>query len=510
VTTEIDTLPRSAAGPYSPWLIAWIVSIATFMETLDITVANVALPHIAGSVGASADESTYVITSYLVSNALILTISGWLADVVGRKRFYMISVAFFTISSLMCALSTSLSMIVIFRCLQGIGGGGLAPVEQSILVDSFPESKRGRAFAVYGLVVITAPVIGPWVGGWLTDNLSWRWVFLINIPVGILSLALTSVFVSDSPQTREDRRRLLEGGLAVDYVGFALVTIGLGSLQIVLDRFAREDGFDSGLIVFLSIVAAISLLILCVWELRHPYPVVDLRLFRNRSFALSTVVMFAINGVMISTSQLLPQMTQLLLHYDATTAGLVMSLGGIFTLFLAPVAGGLSGNVLQPRMLIAAGLLGAAWSMWRATGFDLDVSFTDVALVPIIQTMSIPFVLIPLGMIQYVGVPSHKTNDASAIVNSVRNLGGGFGLSVVTNELVWGAQRHQVYLGAHVTPYDGYGYGHSLTQIWNAVSQQATMLSYLDVFRLLMVAALCLVPLALFLPKMGKAPAFAH
>jgi len=282
----------------------------------------VALRHIAGSLAASQDESTYVLTSYLVSNAIVLPISGWLSNVIGRKRFYMICVTIFTLSSVACAFAPNLGMMLFFRVMQGIGGGGLAPTEQSIFADSFTPKQRALAFAMYGFTVVTAPAIGPVLGGWLTDNYSWEWVFLINLPVGVLSLVLTWLFVYDSALVKEDRRKLLANGLKIDYLGFALIVIGFGALQIVLDRFEREDGFSSPIIVFLAAVSVIGLAALVFWELTHDHPVMNLRLLRSRAFAVSNIVMFSFGFIIISTTQLLPQLTQELIGYDATTAGL--------------------------------------------------------------------------------------------------------------------------------------------------------------------------------------------
>ena len=298
------SLPRSAAGNRSPWLIAVIVSIATFMEVLDVTIVNVALRHISGSLATSLDESTWIVTSYLVSNAVVLPISGWLANVIGRKRFYMICVAIFTGASVMCAMSTSLSMMLISRVIQGIGGGGMAPTEQSIFADTFPTEKRAQAFALYGLTVVTAPAVGPTLGGWLTDNLSWHWCFLINLPVGLLSLSLVQLFIVEPEALKRDRRRLLAGGLTVDYIGIALTVVGFGALQIMLDRYERDDGFSSDFITSTGAIAAVSLMALVAWEMWHPQPAVNVRLLRSRAFAISSLVMFLFGFMLISTTQL--------------------------------------------------------------------------------------------------------------------------------------------------------------------------------------------------------------
>ena len=499
------SLPRSAAGTYNPWLIAVIVSIATFMEVLDTTIANVSLRHIAGSLGAGADESTYILTSYLVANAIVLPISGWLANVIGRKRFYMICVALFTVSSALCALSTSLTMMVCFRVLQGFGGGGLAPVEQSIFADSFTPAKRALAFSLYGLTIVTAPAIGPVLGGVITDNFSWHWVFLINVPVGILSLVLTSLFVSDSAQTQADRRAMLDKGLRVDYLGFMLVFLGFGSLQIILDRFEREDGFSSPLIVSMSIVCVVALVSLVFCELAHPTPLVNLRLFRSRGFTVSTIVLFLFGFIIISTTQLIPQFTQALMGYDATNAGLTLALGGLITLVVMPIAGVVTGRLVQPKWLIFIALLGIAGAMhYYASHIDPSMGFTDVSFARAILVIWLPFIFIPLSAVQFIGVPPGKNNDASAILSLMRNLGGSLGIALGTTMLAWRGQFHFERLGEHVGRFNGFGLPAARGAIGQQVLTQASILSYLDVFTVLSGVALCVAPLALLLPRIGK------
>lgn len=507
---QADELPRSAAGPNSPWLLAVVVSIATFMEVLDTTIANVALRHIAGSLGAGQDESTYIITSYLVSNAIILPISGWLSNVIGRKRFYMICVALFTVASVLCALATSLWMMLLFRVLQGIGGGGLAPTEQSIFADSFTPKQRALAFSLYGFTVVTAPAVGPVLGGWLTDSYSWHWVFLINLPFGILSLVLTWLFVYDSPLVQQERRALLKRGLRIDYLGFALVALGFGALQIVLDRFEREDGFSSPFILVLTVVAGVSLLGLVVWELVHDQPVMNLRLFRIPAFAISNVVMFLFGFIIISTTQLLPQLTQELLGYDATTAGMTLGLGGVMSLFIMPIAGLVTGRLIEPKWLIFSALLGTAGALHYAAGLNTQVSFWNVSLSRALQVLWLPFIFIPLSAVQFTGVPPGKNSDASAIINLMRNLGGSFGVAIATTQLQWRDQFHHARLAEHVTPYNGYGFGVPLAPIARELERQASMLSYVDVFTILSTIALVAAPLVLFLPKVGKGGGGGH
>ena len=500
-------LPRSAAGPNSPWLLAVVVSIATFMEVLDTTIANVALRHIAGSLAAGQDESTYIVTSYLVSNAIILPISGWLSNVIGRKRFYMGCVALFTVSSVMCGFSTSLGMMLFFRVLQGIGGGGLAPTEQSIFADSFTPKQRALAFSLYGFTVVTAPAVGPVLGGWLTDAYSWHWVFLINLPVGVLSLVLTWLFVYDSPLVEKERRDRIKRGIKVDYLGFILVAVGFGCLQVVLDRYERDDGFSSTFITSFAVASGLALVALVIWELVVEQPIVNLRLLRVPAFAISNVVMFAFGFMIVSTTQLLPQMTQELLHYNAFTAGLTLGAGGAITLFFMPLAGVVTGRLVQPKWLILSAMLGTAGALHYASSLSLDASFYNISLSRVIQVIWMPFIFIPLSAVQFQGVPPGQNSDASAIVNLMRNLGGSFGVSLVTTELQWRTQFHHARLAEHVTPYNGYGFGTPLGTIAAEVQRQASILSYLDLFTILSYLALAVVPFVLFLPNIPKGAA---
>jgi MFS transporter, DHA2 family, multidrug resistance protein len=503
-------LPRSAAGDRSPWLIAIIVSVATFMEVLDVTIVNVALRHIAGSMAASLDESTWIVTSYLVSNAVVLPISGWLANVIGRKRFYMMCVGVFTAASVLCAMSTSLTMILIARVIQGAGGGGMAPTEQSIFADTFPPEKRAQAFALYGLTVVTAPAVGPTLGGWLTDNYSWHWCFLINLPVGLLSLTLVQLFVVEPDALKRDRQRLLAGGLKLDYTGIALTVLGFGALQIMLDRYEREDGFSSNFITTLAVIAGISLLSLVVWEMWHPKPAVNVPLLRSRAFAISCLVMFLFGFMLISTTQLLPQLTQTLLNYDALTAGLTLGAGGVVTLISMPVAGFVTGRLVQPKWLIMVALAGTGWALLRAVHLDLAVGFWNISLLRITQVVWLPFVFIPLSAVSYVGVPPDQTNDASAMINLMRNLGGSVGVSFTTTMLQERLQFHHERLAEHVTAYNGYAWNTPLTPIDGVIQAQAGIMSYLDIFWLLGLLGLCIWPLALLLPRMPKGAAPAH
>ena len=508
---ENPDLPRSAAGPNSPWLLAVVVSIATFMEVLDTTIANVALRHIAGSLAAGQDESTYIITSYLVSNAIILPISGWLSNVIGRKRFYMGCVALFTVSSVACGLASSLWMMLLFRVFQGIGGGGLAPTEQSIFADSFTPKQRALAFSLYGFTVVTAPAVGPVLGGYLTDTFSWHWVFLINLPVGMLSLALTWLFVHDSPTVVREREERIARGVKIDYVGFILVAIGFGCLQVVLDRYERDDGFSSTFISCFAIASAVCLIGLIIWELWVDQPIVNLRLLKAPAFAISNMVMFTFGFMIVSTTQLLPQLTQELLSYNAFTAGMTLGAGGAITLFFMPLSGLITGRLVQPKWLIIMAMLGTAGALHYTSTLNLNASFYNISLSRVVQVIWMPFIFIPLSAVQFQGVPPQNNSEASAIINLMRNLGGSFGVSMVTTMLAWRGQFHHARLAEHVTPYNGYGFGVPLGPIAAAVQRQASILSYLDVFTVLSFIALAVVPLAFFLPNIPKgAPAGGH
>lgn len=507
-----ELLPYSAAGSHNPWLIAVVVSIATFMEVLDTTITNVALRNIAGSMGASLDESTYVLTSYLVANAIILPISGWLATVFGRKRFYLACVVLFTASSVLCATATSLWQLVAWRVLQGLGGGGLSPVEQSIFADSFPARMRPQAFALYGITILLAPAIGPVLGGWLTDSFSWRWVFLINLPVGVLSFLLVSWLVVDSPALRADRAAMLARGLKVDFVGFGLVVIGFGALQVVLDRFDRAGGLDSPFILGFGALCLASLSVLAVWEYYHPQPVMNVRLFRLRAVWLSCILILALGFTMVAATQLLPQLSQTLMGYDSLTAGLTLGPASLATLSLMPVAAMLTGRVLQPRVMIFFAFIATGLSMWWTGGLELHADFGALARSRVLQAVCVPFLFIPVSAISLVGVPADRNGDASALLNLMRQLGGSIGVAFTTALLSRRSQFHQSRLVEHVTAYHGLAHGPAapLAGMMARVSAQAAMLGYVDVFTALAVVCLCVAPFALALPRLPKGAGLGH
>ncbi|HEV7226031.1 MAG TPA: DHA2 family efflux MFS transporter permease subunit [Pirellulales bacterium] len=513
-------LPLSLAGRHNPWSIALIVSIATFMEVLDTSIANVALRHIAGGLAASVDESTWVLTSYLVSNAIVLPISGWLATVIGRKRFYMSCVALFTVSSLLCGLAPSLGWLIFCRVLQGVGGGGLAPSEQSILADSFAPEKRGMAFALYGVAVVVAPAVGPTLGGWITDNYSWHWIFFINVPVGLVSLLLSYVFLVEPPAEKQHRERMRREGFRVDYAGFGLAAVGLGCLQVVLDKGEREDWFGSNFIVGFTVVSVAALLLLVLWELTRDDPIVDLPLLAHRGFLAANLVMLSLGFILFGTTQLLPQMVQEILGYTATSAGLVITPGGLAVMAVMPVVGLLL-KVVQPRVLVVCGLVVISLALFEMSGWNVQVAFRNVAWARVFQAAGIAFLFVPISTVAYVGLPAGKNNNASALINLSRNLGGSFGISLVQTWLARRGQFHQARLVERLTPYDaGYqplvdqlgatlgGNEPALAAIGQSLQQQAKMLAYIDIFHLLAWAALLMIPLAFLLPKapLGGAP----
>ncbi len=505
----------------NPWIVAITVTIATFMEFLDTSVANVALPHIAGSLSASQDESTWVLTSYLVANAIVLPISGWLASVFGRKRFYMTCVALFTISSFLCGIAPSLQMLIFFRILQGMGGGGLAPSEQAILVDTFPVEKRASAFAVYSIAIVFAPAIGPTLGGWITDSYSWRWVFFINIPVGILSLLLTSVVVSDSPALVE-RMRNRRGKLKIDTVGIGLIALGLGCLQMVLDRGEREDWLESSFIQSFLLIAFVALVIGVVWELTHEEPAVELSLLKERNFGLANIMYFALGFVLFGTTVLVPQFTQALLGYTATDAGMVISPGGLTVAVMTPFVAMLVKKI-DGKWLLLLGLIVLVLAVNYITGrLNTDIDYRTLALARIFQGVGFAFLLVPASTVAYSYLPKEKNDKASSITNLSRNLGGSFGIAFVTTMVSRRAQFHQNVLVSHLTPYD-YPYragvrsasqtliahgappsaaiNQALGVMYGMVQRQANMLAFIDAFWLVGVVALIAIPFVLLIKK---------
>ncbi|HXZ79679.1 MAG TPA: DHA2 family efflux MFS transporter permease subunit [Terriglobales bacterium] len=531
MATATRAVPMTYSRPtHNPWAIALTVTLATFMEVLDTSIANVSLPHIAGGLSASQDEATWVLTSYLVSNAVVLPVSGWISDRIGRKRFYMSCVFLFTVSSFLCGFAPTLPMLIFFRILQGAGGGGLAPSEQAILADTFPPKKRGMAFAVYGMAVVLAPAIGPTLGGFITDNYSWRWIFYINVPVGILSLMLTNIMVEDPPPMAEVRRK--SRFIPVDYIGLGLVAVGLGCLQVVLDKGQEDDWFGSHFITAFTITCAVSLIAFIIWESRQRYPIVNLRLFRIRTFAVANVLMFLLGIVLFGTTVLIPLYLQSLMGYTAQKAGEVLSPGAVVIIFLMPLVGWLVAKV-DARYLIALGFLTTSLALLHMTNLYLGIDFRTAVMFRVYQAAGLAFLFVPINTISYVGVPPDQNNQVSGLMNLSRNLGGSVGISLVTTLLARRAQLHQNNLVSNTyTSNPSFrnmvdGLTQQLTtrgvipseatqqaygRIYATLGRQASVLAYIDTIKLLAVICLCLVPLVFIMRKNkpGRGPAAAH
>ncbi|MDP9052348.1 MAG: DHA2 family efflux MFS transporter permease subunit [Acidobacteriota bacterium] len=551
-TLQLDELQAAQAAAdraWKPranqWAIAITVTLATFMEVLDTSIANVALPHIAGSLGASNDEATWVLTSYLVSNAIILPASAYLTTFIGRKKFYMICVVLFGISSMLCGLAPSLGWLVFFRVLQGAGGGGLAPSEQSILADTFSPKQRGQAFALYGLAVVCAPAIGPTLGGWITDNYNWRWIFFINVPVAILSLYLTNKLVEDPPHIKRQVAKSAKEGLKLDYFGFGLLATGFGSLEFLLDKGQEDDWFGSPVIIAFAIVCVVSLVTLILWELHEirikKRPILNLTLFRKKTFAIPFVLMFVLGFTLYGTTVLIPQLVQTLLGYTAELAGLVISPGAICIMLMMPVVGILVGKT-DSRYLICYGFTMLAVSMVVMHTFSLESSFKYIMWVRVLQASGLAFLFIPINTISYTGIPREQSNDVSGLTNLARNIGGSTGTAFVATMLTRRQQAHEAVMTRGLQPaneafrnqvnrmkgmFPGGGNGaaggfggrtsgnlHTAQAfIYGQMHRQSAMLAYMDIIAVFAVFCACMIPLVLAIgrikPPSGDAPA-AH
>src|SRR5271154_1356105 len=503
---------------FNPWLIAVVVAMAAFMEVLDTSIANVALPYIAGNLGASNDQSTWVLTSYLVSNAIVLPISGWLAGTLGRKRFFMACLSVFTVSSLLCGVAPSLGFLLLFRVLQGAGGGGLQPMAQAILEDTFPPQQRGLAFALYGITAIMAPTIGPTLSGWITFNYSWRWIFFINLPVGLLTWLLVRRFVEDPPYLG----RLKAAGVKLDYIGIALLTLGIGALQVLLDRGQEDDWFGSHFITILVVIAAACLISLVIWEWYQKAPIIDVRMFKSFNFASSSLMMFMLGIMLFSSLVLMPQFLQTLLGYTSELAGLALSAGGLVLLIEMPIMGQLTTKI-QARYLIAFGWLSLSIAMLYSTRrIDLQISFSAATWLRIAQVIGLGFLFVPITLAAYIGIAPEKNNSVAGIVNFMRNMGSSVGTSMVTTLIARRSQFHQARLvgdarvdnpnfakaanglaqrlatsgvGKHEAQMTAYA------RIYQSLQSQAASLAYIDTFMVLAVGAAIMFCLAFVLKK---------
>jgi MFS transporter, DHA2 family, multidrug resistance protein len=509
----------------NPWLIAIAVMSSTFMEVLDTTVVNVSLPHIAGNLSASTDEATWTLTSYLVANAIILPMTGWLASTFGRKRLLMLSVSGFTVASFFCGLAPSLPFLIFFRVIQGACGGGLQPLSQAILLESFPPEKRGQAMAFWALGIVVAPMLGPVAGGWLTDNYSWRWVFYINVPIGVLSIFLTQTFIFDPPYLRRESK-------GIDYWGIGLLVLGIGSLQIMLDKGQEDDWFSSHFILTLAVLAVIGLIGLVIRELKAEHPIIDLSVFRYRSYAIGTFIMTVVGFVLYGSTVLLPLLMQELLGYTATHAGITNLPRGMASFLFMPLVGYLTGKV-DARKLLAAGFMATAFAMYKISLFSLNAASSDFWLPLAVQGAGLGLIFVPLTTVTNDPVPRERMGNATSIFNLMRNIGASIGISMVETMQVRKAQMHVNILGEHVNPgnpmarqtvngmralfmsqgkdaatagREAYG------AVWGMVQQQAAMLAYNDVFRFLALMFIALLPLVFLMrkPKKGGGAAMAH
>jgi len=518
------TAERSVAGNRNPWAIVAVISIATFMTVLDSSIVNVALDHIAGNLAVSYDEASWVSTTFLIASAIVIPISGWLANVLGRKRYYMGSVALFTLASFLCGVAPNLPMLILGRVIQGAAGGGLATVEQSMLVDTFPPQKRGLAFAAYGMVVIVGPILGPVVGGWITDNASWQWCFLINVPVGVLSLFLVQTLVDEPRALKRDRQKLLQGGLKVDFIGFVLAALFFGCLEITLDRGQEDDWFSSVTILTTSITAALSLILFVPWELTRRAPIVPIRMFGHPNFGLASVFLLLTGAIMFGTTLFIPQLLQQVMGYTATDAGLALTAGGVATIVAMPISGLLTGRV-DARYLIGGAFLIQGLALLNMSHLSTDMSFTDAATARMFQAVGMPFLFVPLTNVAYFGLRPGESNQASALMNVARNLGGTIGIATVETMLAQRQQFHQARLVETLNPLNPVytaglgritrgliGHGQSvvaapqeaLTQLYGTLERQSAMLSYVDVFYTLMIVIFASIPLLVFMRRPSR------
>jgi len=505
-------------GDVNPWVIAGTVMLATFMEVLDTSVANVALPHIAGNLSSSIDETTWVLTGYLVANAIVLPLSGWFSTLFGRKRFYMTCVLLFTVSSALCGLAPSLPVLILCRVVQGLGGGALQPVSQAILRETFPREKQGMAMAVYGMGVVFAPVLGPTLGGWITDNFTWRWIFLINIPVGICSLLLTSLLIFDPPYLV---RRTLAQGLKIDYIGLGLLATGLGALEIALDEGQRHDWFSSSGIVAATVIGIVAVVSVVFWELRQKDPVVDFHLLKDRNFAISTLTMFILGFVLYGSTMALPLFLQELLGYTAMQSGMALSPGGLAIMVMMPIVGFLLSK-FEARWLVIFGLLVSAFGLYQMTHFDLNIDFQHAVTARIVQSLGLAFLFVPINTMAFYFIAKEKTSYATGLINLARNFGGSSGIALSTTLIARRQQFHQYRLVENLSPLNssyqsalegakqmfmsrGADAFHATAQaqqlIYGMVQRQAMLLSFLEDFRFLALTFLAVIPLMFLMKK---------
>lgn len=500
----------------NPWIVAIVVSLATFMEVLDTTIVNVALNHIAGSLAATQVESTWVVTSYLVTNAIILPLSGWLANSLGRKRYFLACIAVFTLTSFACGAATSLAMIVVFRLLQGLSGGGLMPIQQAIVLDAFPLEKRGAAFAITGITIVVAPIIGPTLGGYITDNFNWRWIFFMNVPVGILAYYLVNLVVVDPPHAKA------QGFGYVDKFGLILVGVGLGSMQIFLDKGDQEDWFNSPFIIFFFTLMITTLSSSILWLRKQQDPFLALELFKDRAFSIACMMIFLIGFMLYGSSIALPFLVQTQFGYDAQLAGLVLSPGAIAIIFLMPIVGKLISKV-DIKYLILVGLSLLSFGMFFCSFLSPETNFNMFVLMRTLQVIGLPFLFIPVSTLAYTNIPKELNNKASALFSLFRNIGGSIGISMITTSIGHGSKIHGAYLQEKINASDPIYHDHfmrikshllnsgvntadsdnmALELIHNQLMHQSAIYAYVDVFQTLSYIALAVLIIGFFIiPK---------
>jgi len=507
---QFDNERTPEARIFNPWIVALVVTIGTFMEVLDTSIANVALPHISGSLSASQDEGAWVLTSYLVANAIVLPISGWLSSILGRKRFYLLSVFFFTVFSAACGLAPTLGMLILFRVAQGLAGGGLQPSVQAILADTFSAEKRGMAMALYTVAILVAPVLGPTLGGWITDNYSWRWIFYINIPVGMLCVFLTRMVLQDPPHMIEAKVRARK--LSVDWAGLGFISIGLATLEIVLDKGQELDWLGSPFIVIFASISLIALVSAVLWELYTDHPVVNLRLLKERNFLFCCLIILGLYGVLYATTYLLPVFMQQMLGYDATTAGLALSPAGLFTMIEVPIVGFVLTKGYDPRKMVFSGMILIASACWWMGSMNLDVSEKSMILPRIVQVLGLGLITVPVSTMVFRFIPKTESSQAAGLYALVRNEGGSLGIALVSTMLQRRTQLFQQVLGQHITATTGAvqqavrGAGPdqaylTLATLYAQMQRQATLLAYMDQFKMLAGMMLCMLPLVFFLKR---------
>lgn len=503
------------AKQVSPWLVAIAVMFATFMEVLDTTVVNVSLPHIASSMSATTEEATWALTSYLVANAIILPMTGWLAGRFGRKNLLLLSTTGFTLASFLCGIAPNLASLVIFRIIQGATGGALQPLSQAVLLESFKPEERGRAMGFWGIGIVVAPILGPVVGGWLTENYSWRWVFYINLPVGIASLVMTRMFVSDPPYLRERQSH------GIDYWGMGLLVVGIGALQFVLDKGQQEDWFESTMITTLAIISAIALIALIVHELRVEHPIVDLRLFKDRSYSVGVFLMTVLGFALYGSLVLLPIMLQTLFGYTSLAAGEAMAPRGIGSLLVMPLVGILTAYV-DPRKLLSVGLIIGGWTMLWLGDLNLEAGYWDFVPPQALQGLGMSLLFVPLTTVSMATIPPERMGYATSLFNLMRNIGGGIGIAVTGTMLARSRQAFGSVLGEHVTMFDPTtnevlarlkaaflaqtgdvvtATNQAYAALYGMVQRQAAMVSFVTIFRVLGILFLLMLPLVLLMQK---------